>query len=401
MKKALVITTEMAHQDPRVGWNLTCLEKNYDITIVSLFSCLNKENIEFYKKYNVIETNLRNLNLFQIFIISILELIKLTPLILANISIFFEFITSIFKKNKAYLEPNALKIFIFFVLIYRKIPKEKYDLIWCHEFISVIPGLRYKLQNPLTKIAWDEHEIGICTTIQKLQNLISKHIDYFISLNSDILTYQLEKLPALKNKSYIIPNIPLKKNLTFKPIQERIKFVIIGMESKRLNLAMSSILEQWKDFANNSKLELHCYLMQNSSLALQKSSKYNNINYKNVFFHDPLSNYILNEKIKEYDIGVCPYFNDEIMKFACPNKIGEYIHAGLAIMTSEYTIWYNKEISKMNCGFSFILKDLKKIIEDILENPQIINQMKENSCKNATTQWNYEYFFNKLNICNL
>ena len=84
-----------------------------------------------------------------------------------------------------------------------------------------------------------------------------------------------------------------------------------------------------------------------------------------------------------FDVGVIPFKHSSLNNdHALPNKLFEYMMAGLAIISSDLP-----EIAKIikgsKNGFIFHSNDIKKKINRLIKNPKILEQYKKNSLKAA------------------
>ncbi len=409
--KALVITLEQPNRDPRIACSLEKLAQEYQTSLLVAQYAENADKIETYKKYPYIQgrkfsTLIAAYLLAKFLALHALQIIyhpviafKIFKAIFARSSL-KDFKNSLFKRDLTKFNP--IPTAILYMLLREKLPlKEKYDVIWCHEYISAFAGYVYKLHYPNAKIIWDEHEAGVFPDLIDLYKIINPKIDIFISLNEPILAYQ-QKLLKHPN-AFILPNAPLKKpHSKALPIKERLEFVIVGTLNIHMNLVLDSLIEAFSQFPEQAVL--HLYLMRPIGTS-EKNRDISGLEFQNhapnIIFHSPLLNQEMLEKIKEYDVGICPYIftNNYIGENSCANKAGEYMHSGLAVMINQSMSWYGKKIIDFGCGFTYDgqSKDsLHQAINNLLKNPGKVQEMKENSAKAAADFWNYDAFFDKL-----
>ncbi|WP_155995142.1 glycosyltransferase [Thioalkalivibrio sp. HL-Eb18] len=76
--------------------------------------------------------------------------------------------------------------------LFNAIKSEEYDYVHCHDLIALIPGLRYKKENPSVKLIWDAHELydevaySSCMErvyIRELMRTASRKIDSFVTIS--------------------------------------------------------------------------------------------------------------------------------------------------------------------------------------------------------------------------
>ena len=268
----------------------------------------------------------------------------------------------------------------------------EYEVVWCHEFITLPTGLRYKQLHPRSRIVWDEHEIGIIPPLARCQRLAAEACSVFVSVSEAILEHQIQSLPALQTKAHCIPNVPtITRPPVPAPTGDVVRWVVIGMESKHLIESMRHFLAIWQECAP-PWCTLDCYIMQNTSRSYVPSRAFEDVRIANVTFHDPLPQGQLAERLRSYDVGVAPYRMQGIFRQACPNKVGEYIHAGLAVLINSDLEWYSGVIDRLGCGVSANIADPASACRAIksLSDRAAVDAFKRRSCEAARASWNYD-----------
>jgi hypothetical protein len=399
--KALVLTAEMAHQDPRVTWNLDVLSCNYDVTIAPATACGSRANIPFYRKWHVLNCGrLRDRSIRSVFLNAIRMMLCLPRLLLVPVRtllagpmIFWEILQypSSRKTDPAWFFSvgRCLKMH---VAVWFAIHRTRYDLVWCHEFIMVPTALRYQLRHPQCRIVWDEHEIGIIPPLRYSQTKIAEAVDAFVSVSEPIMEHQTRHLPALKGKAFCVPNIPTASQpLSPRRVNAPIRWVIVGMESPHLISALHNFFSVWQRHAPKH-CSLDCFIMQNSHLAYQQSHAFKETELPNIVFRKPLPHDLLAQELRSYDVGVVPYALRGLFRQASPNKIGEYIHAGLAVLLNADLEWYGRIVTDLGCGIVANLFDDEAAGVAIrrLSDPELVATLKQRACKAAAMSWNYE-----------
>lgn len=399
--RALVLTAEMAHQDPRVSWNLDVLSCHYDVTIAPATACAARANIPFYRQWQVlncgrtrdhsvrsmlVDTSRILLCLPGLLRILIRELVR-NPRVMREI----RECASLRTGHPAWFFSigRCLKMH---VAVWFAIRRTRYDLVWCHEFIMVPTALRYRQRYPRCRIVWDEHEIEIIPPLRYGQTKIAEAVDAFVSVSEPIMEHQKRHLPALKGKAFCVPNIPTASQpLSPRQVNAPIRWVIVGMESPHLISALHNFLSVWQRHAPKH-CSLDCFIMQNSHLAYQQSHAFKDTKVPNVTFRKPLPHDLLAQELRSYDVGVVPYALRGLFRQASPNKIGEYIHAGLAVLLNADLEWYGRIVTDLGCGIVANLSDDEAAGVAIrrLSDPELVTTLKQRACKAAATSWNYE-----------
>ena len=108
------------------------------------------------------------------------------------------------------------------------------------------------------------------------------------------------------------------------------------------------------------------------------------------------------EEVSRYyalaDIGLVCIQPLERHKVSLPNKIFEYMAAGLPIIASNFPLW-KKIVDDAGCGICIDPTDPEKIAEAILyllDNPQLGKEMGENGRRAAKERYNWKKESKKL-----
>jgi glycosyltransferase involved in cell wall biosynthesis len=102
----------------------------------------------------------------------------------------------------------------------------------------------------------------------------------------------------------------------------------------------------------------------------------------------------------EADIGVIPYTplvtND---RFACPNKLSQYMHAGLMIVTNELP-YVRSVIQAAGAGLSYNSSDPSSFpltVARIVADRELIRRCRENALRYAKEAFNWQAHAGTLN----
>ncbi|HOI76296.1 MAG TPA: glycosyltransferase [Methanofastidiosum sp.] len=162
------------------------------------------------------------------------------------------------------------------------------------------------------------------------ENIYIKNVDAIITTNIQRAKILKERYNLLE-MPYIIHNIPKlnKKKINVNGISDPIKLLYSGIYTELRGL--EQIVASMEYVSDN--FELHLLGHGNLETRLLEIIKEKNIENK-VIFHDPVPyNQVVNE-ISKYDIGIVTYLPTNLNNYYCsPNKLYEYIQAGLGIIS--------------------------------------------------------------------
>jgi len=399
--KALVLTPEMAHQDPRVTWNLEILARYYAVTIAPGTDCPERGSLGFYAKHEVLPCGRSRRKGLRHNAVPALRLMLAFPaLVWLAARTAIRQPRAVWEVVRMFGSRQTHRSWFFSVwrclkmhaAVWPFIRGNDYDLVWCHEFMTLPTGLRYQRLHPRCKIVWDEHEIGVIPPLSHCQRLAAEACAGFVSVSDALLEYQIEALPALRPKAYCVPNVPtIIRPPAFTPGADRIRWIMIGMESPHLVESLRHFLGVWERHAPRH-CTLDCFIMQNTTRSYVRSQAFDSARVRGVAFHDPLPADRLADRLRASDVGIAPYFLDGVFRFACPNKVGEYIHAGLAVLVNDDLEWYGPVIERFGCGISANLADEEATHRAIalLSDRPTVDGFKRRSCEAARAEWNYD-----------
>ncbi|MCK4523780.1 glycosyltransferase, partial [candidate division WOR-3 bacterium] len=354
--------------DSRVLKHIKCFESNFHITVICLSS--NKNT-------------------------------KLLNLLFPNICFkFIHYSGKIVNKNICqYIERQLLlKIYVIKIL-----KQDHFNLIFCNDLETLIPAYFSNIHKPLS-IIYDSHEIWTersgCkkTIIHRFINFCEAHIEKkivhkirkIITVSPDIGKYFKEKWKYSKD-ILILRNIPdtnysnnieiTRKALN---IPEDIKlFVYAGVINITRNIpnlikAFKKIVDKKNGLLliGHSDIELKDYLNDSS----------------NVYYINQVPENHLYHYLKIADIGIHPLniINSLNYKLALPNKVFQYMQAGLALCIFENSAT-KKIIDNYKNGVYGSMNTLDDIMNNILKTSLLdIEDMKKNSQKAYSEIYNWE-----------
>jgi glycosyltransferase involved in cell wall biosynthesis len=116
---------------------------------------------------------------------------------------------------------------------------------------------------------------------------------------------------------------------------------------------------------------------------------------ESVYFLDAVTEDDLVSAAAEADVGIIPYLplilND---RFACPNKLSQYMHAGLMLVANDLP-YIRSVIEQGEVGRIYSSQDpatLAKVVDEILGSPDLLHACKANSSRFARESFNWQAF---------
>ncbi len=268
-----------------------------------------------------------------------------------------------------------------------------YDYIWANDLPTLLPAFKLKIALK-AKLIYDSHEIYVETLNQffpqktstikaflfsrmvkfmkwhgrKIEKKLIKEVDEFVTVNDSLLDFFKKEYTF--ERGHVIMNIPSYSGELVKPFDFRKKF---NFESKDLILLYQGNLNQGRGL--EKLIEATVYFPDNWKLILigegtLKAELQKKCNEENVKFMSFVPIHQLPNYTSGADIGI--NFLESInlsKKMASPNKLFEYIHAGVPILATE-GVENRKIIEKYSVG---LLCDLN--ISSILSSIQSMDRV--------------------------
>lgn len=386
----LVVTNDVSH-DPRVNKEATFLSKYYNVIVLGFY----QKRKKISKPYKILLAK---------------QVQHYFPF---NLSILKKFMKKLKKNNKSIPIKSSNSKTIDFYSILMDISKYLYSKInqlLLFKKLSAINASIYHANDLDTlfivvkvakkknaKIIYDSHELYIeqskfkTNLVRKLlkyeEEKYIKKTDCIITVNESI-SEELKKRYKLKKSPFIISNCPFKTSIKSN-IKHKNKIDIIytgGFESGR---GLKEIIESFIYLPSKYRL----YFLGYGPLEKQLKLYRNSLNLeKKIIFLKPVEMTQIVNRIIGFDIGIIPYQPINLNNYyALPNKIFEYINAGLAIVGSDIPE-IKKIINKYKLGFVFDPFDPKDIANSIKRiNSKNIQIFKKNSqIASKKENWNNE-----------
>jgi len=278
--------------------------------------------------------------------------------------------------------------------------KFKPDIVHANDLDTLWAGWQIKKKTG-AKLVYDAHEIWteqglpypklINWLFKKMEKFLIGKVDHFITVNQS-LSDELEKMyhfPKSTPKS-IIYNCP--RLIVTEPTKHDRKTIIALYQGRySVNRGLEEIAQAGQYL--NPNIEIHFRglgdekVLKNLKLIAQNSGR------RNVKFFDPVEMDLLIEEAKTADIGLVAYIPSNINNKLClPNKVYEYMMAGLALALSDLPE-LKRIVKAFHNGSTFNPYKPKDIAKQInaLANRSKLNQMKLKSLAAAKVcNWEVE-----------
>lgn len=274
------------------------------------------------------------------------------------------------------------------------------------EFSRITIDFIKKHEKPL----FQQAEIIPCVSepiIDCYKNLYPDFADKFLYmpncqiLDRDIIKKQSSLLSLQKyhDDSHIADYSPILINSTSKYEKRKIKLIVLATYLPFVR-GTEYLIQLWEKL-DPSNAELHFYLSNLNSIAKKYLTHLcpNTLN-KNLYIRPPVKEDEINSTIEQYDIGIIPYLPNATINhlYCCPNKFGQYLRAGLAIMSSD-TINIPNQIAKYNIGYVYPTNNIHNavnIFKKALDDYDLLIEKRKKSLNHYQNNYNWDVCFKNL-----
>ena len=280
------------------------------------------------------------------------------------------------------------------------------NIVHCNDLDSLWAGYLVK-QKTGAKLVFDAHEFWLDMGLKvprpyifafKLsEKYLLKKIDGYVTVNQPIL----EKTESYYGHKFTVPatviyNCPNYEEIKFaKPNQQKIKILYQGRYA--LNRGLEQLTESARYLPENAEISFRAIKDPAIEKKLIDITKQYRVESKVKFLNAAPMNAMV-KAAKSADIGVIPYVPVHIDNQLCsPNKLFEYMMAGLALAVSDLPV-LRYFVKKYKNGVLFNPRSPQSIAQALnylISHPEELSQMKRNSLK-AAEELNWEKEQKKL-----
>jgi glycosyltransferase involved in cell wall biosynthesis len=276
------------------------------------------------------------------------------------------------------------------------------EVIICHDIYALEAAIKFK-QLFGTPVIYDSHEFWPEADLRaaNLQIMMMKSFERKLIRQADVvitvspqIARLLEKLYKIKNVRSVPnaePNIDHSINRNCE-ITYPIRFLLQGQASP--GRGIEEFLESWSQLRDKRAiLILRC--PENPFLDCLQRRFRGMISNGQIIFVPPVRETELINVASQADVGVIPYGGTTLNHiYACPNKLSQYMQAGLAILHNADQVFVSEIIQSHECGLSYVDSDpstLVDAVERLINNKQELRDMQQNSINTAKSEFNWEF----------
>jgi glycosyltransferase involved in cell wall biosynthesis len=275
-------------------------------------------------------------------------------------------------------------------------------VIICHDIYALAAGAKIKrmYQCPLI---YDSHELWPEANLEAknwekkvtafIEHKFIQYADKVITVTPQIARH-LEYLYGITGILIAANAEPFNHSMSRscdKPLSLPIKFLFQGNAS--MGRGMEEFLELWSRLKDDRAI-LILRAPENDYYKYLQSRFQREINAGRIVISPPVAESDLIAVASLADIGVIPYGGPSLNHiFACPNKLSQYMHAGLAVLCNQDMEFVCNIVRRYECGLTYNATKPEIVIaalQSLINAPQHLQSMKNNAYKAARSEFNWE-----------
>jgi glycosyltransferase involved in cell wall biosynthesis len=283
-------------------------------------------------------------------------------------------------------------------------------VIYCHDLYCLQAGVMLKRKWG-AKLVYDSHEYypyrhllrGFTQVIAAYEAALVRHVDTYITVSPQLAS-ELERVYGV-GPVHSIPNVeprpdptlPTPRSDMSRLADGRIKVLYQGTFAEGRGL--EEVLREWTS-VNPTRTALFLRGPRNEwQQKLQRLAEELGLLGGRVYFLPPVLERDLIPAAREADIGLIPYKGElPSYRFACPNKLSQYLHAGLAILANRIP-YVEQVVARGKAGLSYDVDDpgsFGRTVEALIADRQELQRFRQNALDFARREYSWEQYEDTL-----
>lgn len=273
------------------------------------------------------------------------------------------------------------------------------DLIVCHDLLGLIAGVRLKTIWGVP-LLYDTHEYWPQASLlhEPWEEFLLTRIERRLVRKADQVVTVSPPLAAHLERVYGVGpvlSVPNAEPARSAPLPSgapgsHVRFLLQGQLAAGRGLEL--LLDAWSGVNERAVLQLryvpnpYASAIERRYAALFESGRVETL--------APVGEGELVEAAAEADVGVVPYVGPNLNHlYASPNKVSQYMQAGLALLVSSDLQYVGTLLERFGCGLTYDPRrpeTLRAAVDYIVRDPQELSRMKAAAATAAETEFNWE-----------
>lgn len=274
-------------------------------------------------------------------------------------------------------------------------------LVLCHDLYALVVGITLKKIMGCSVI-YDSHEVWPEAFLEagKLERRVIafiegkaiKKADVVITVNPQI-AHHLERQYGIKHVVSVPNGEPLREDVEPSCARSATFPTVFLLQGRIVpGRGFEDFLRAWS-FIDDERAVLLLRAPMNEYFQQLCEAHRDLISKGCIRIADAVAEDQLVEAASRADVGVIPYRGPNLNHvYACPNKLSQYMQAGLAILSTSETEYVSQVLSQYQCGLTYDPAkpdSLKETVQMLLNNTELLRSLKENAYKAAHTGFNW------------
>jgi glycosyltransferase involved in cell wall biosynthesis len=280
------------------------------------------------------------------------------------------------------------------------------NLVYCHDLYTLQAGVMLKRRWG-ARLVYDSHEYypyqytSRCfrAVIGAYEAMLVREVDVYITVSPQ-LAEELERVYRVR-PVHAIPNVepvpdpkpPIPKSEMSNLADGRLKLLFQGTFAEGRGL--EEVLREWTG-VDGTRVALFLRGPQNEwRERLERLAEELGLLGKSVYALPPVLEKDLVGAAQEADIGLIPYKGDlPSYRFACPNKLSQYLHAGLAILANRIP-FVEQTVARGQAGLCYDVDEpgsLVRAVEALTSDRPGVERLRRNALRFAQSEYSWERY---------
>jgi len=286
--------------------------------------------------------------------------------------------------------------------------RDKPDIVHCNDLDTLLVGVLAK-KHFGSRVVYDAHEyFPHCDPnggwldrafFHALEKTLARKADSVITVNhqmADVIrsAYGLARVESVPNAEPLMECELLGPSSHMRALARgRVSFLFQGRFSP--GRGIEEVLEAWRHVDPSLAV---LFLRGPDNIwrrdLVSQATRLGILNVS-VYFLDSVGEDDLVSAAAEADVGLIPYKGEVAgYKYACPNKLSQYLHAGLMIVTNDLP-YVREVIEEAEAGLHYSLGNpstLVEIVHRIARDPDLLRRSRINARRYAREKFNWQFF---------
>ena len=288
---------------------------------------------------------------------------------------------------------SLMMYFIVQLHFFKEISEKKADVYHATDLLTLLTGVLLKRKNG-GKLVYDSHEMWI-ESIENITPFLKKILyiyEGFLIKQADVVTTVNQPIANELSRKYKIKTPTVVMNTPFLQVQpnhephDAIRVIYQGRYTR--NRGIESAIRAISELPGVQLYMrgIDAYMIGDYEPYVEELKKI----APNVIFLPPVDMKDLVTSLGDFDIGIVPYIGNNFNNLnASPNKIFEYMMAGLAVVASDIPV-LTSILTTCECGCTYEQYSPESLRKSIIVAVSDLNKFKQNARRCAESNYNWD-----------